>query len=210
MFKLLKLYKNETDLITDCLAGKRNAQEALYKKYSSKMLAICLRYLSDKAEAEDAMINGFVRVFSQLENFRQEGSFEGWIRRIVVNEALAMLRKKSKMYLEPAESADYHADYQIEEKHLEAEELLAMVQQLPTGYRTVFNLYAIEGYSHKEIADLLGITESTSKSQLNRARNMLKNAIEKTEKRWQTDKEIATKSRTSDLDNIRDLKFEIA
>lgn len=208
MLKLLKLYKNETDLIADCLAGKRNAQEALYKKYSSKMLAICTRYLTDKAEAEDAMINGFVRVFNQLENFRQEGSFEGWIRRIIVNEALALLRKK-KMYLEPAESADYYADYQIEEKHLEAEELLAMVQKLPTGYRTVFNLYAIEGYSHKEIADLLGITESTSKSQLNRARNMLKNELEKMDKKWQTDSETITNPRSSDF-NVRDLKFEIA
>ncbi|MCU0394063.1 MAG: sigma-70 family RNA polymerase sigma factor [Thermoflexibacter sp.] len=187
MFKLLKLYKNENDLIADCLAGKRNAQEALYKKYSSKMLAICMRYLSDKAEAEDAMINGFIRVFSQLENFRKEGSFEGWIRRIIVNEALAILRKKSKMYLEPAENADYHSDYQIEEKHLEAEELMGMIQKLPTGYRTVFNLYAIEGYSHKEIAETLGITESTSKSQLNRARNMLKNELLKIDKSWQTD-----------------------
>ena len=85
-----------------------------------------------------------------------------------------------------------------------------MVQKLPTGYRTVFNLYAIEGYSHKEIADLLGITESTSKSQLNRARNMLKNELEKIEKRWQTDSTIATKSMSSEYDNIRDLKFEIA
>ncbi|GAB4198308.1 MAG: RNA polymerase sigma factor [Thermoflexibacter sp.] len=192
MLKLLKLYKNETDLIADCLKGKRHAQEALYKKYSSKMLAICVRYLSDRTEAEDAMTNGFVRVFTQLENFRQEGSFEGWIRRIMVNEALAILRKKSKMYLEPAENADYHNDYQIEEKHLEAEELLAMVQKLPTGYRTVFNLYAIEGYSHKEIAEALGISESTSKSQLNRARNMLKNELAKMDRYWQTDTNKAT------------------
>ncbi len=203
MFKLIKLYKNETDLIADCLAGKRNAQEVLYKKYSSKMLAICTRYLPDRAEAEDAMINAFIRVFGQLENFRQEGSFEGWIRRIVVNEALAMLRKKSKMQLEPAENADYHADYQIEETGLEASELLEMVQKLPTGYRTVFNLYAIEGYSHKEIAEMMGISESTSKSQLNRARNMLKTMLEKTEKAWQTDNQTATKPRETDLKIIR-------
>ncbi len=209
MFKLIKLYKNESDLIADCLAGKRNAQEALYKKHSSKMLAICMRYLPDRTEAEDAMANGFVRVFSQLENFRQAGSFEGWIRRIVVNEALAMLRKKSKMHLEPAENADYHTDYQIEEKYLEAEELLAMVQKLPTGYRTVFNLYAIEGYSHKEIAELLGVTESTSKSQLNRARNMLKMAIEKMDKQWQADSEKTTSSQKNANFAIKDLKFEM-
>jgi RNA polymerase sigma factor (sigma-70 family) len=209
MFKLIKLYKNEADLIADCLAGKRNAQEALYKKYISKMLAICTRYLPDRTEAEDAMTNGFVRVFSQLESFKQAGSFEGWIRRIVVNEALAMLRKKSKMYLEPAENADYHTDYQIEEKHLEAEELLAMVQKLPIGYRTVFNLYAIEGYSHKEIADLLGVTESTSKSQLNRARNMLKNAIEKMDKQWQTDSEKTSTSPKSAGFGLKSLKFEM-
>ncbi|TAH22522.1 MAG: sigma-70 family RNA polymerase sigma factor [Cytophagales bacterium] len=208
MFKLIKLYKNESDLIADCLAGSRKAQEALYKKYSSKMLAICTRYLPDRSEAEDAMTNGFIRIFSQLENFRKEGSFEGWIRRIVVNEALALLRKKSKMYLEPVENADHHTDYQIEEKYLEAEELLAMVQKLPTGYRTVFNLYAIEGYSHKEIAESLGITESTSKSQLNRARNMLKAAIEKMDRHWQTDSEKAARPRESSF-GIQDLKFEM-
>jgi RNA polymerase sigma-70 factor (ECF subfamily) len=206
MLRLIKLYKNETELIADCLAGKRKAQEVLYKRYSTKMLAICARYLPNHAEAEDAMINAFVRVFSQLECFRKEGSFEGWIRRIVVNEALAMLRKKNKMQLESVESADYHADYQIEEKQLEAEELLKIVQKLPTGYRTVFNLYAIEGYSHKEIAMMLDISESTSKSQLNRARNMLKTMLESMEKSGQTDNETATKPKETYLKIV---KFEM-
>jgi RNA polymerase sigma factor (sigma-70 family) len=178
MLRLGHTYR-ETDLIHDCLAGKRSAQEALYKKYSAKMLGVCLRYLSDRSEAEDAMVSAMVRVFAQLPNFRQEGSFEGWIRRITVNEALGILRRKKNIHFAEIELADRQMSDHDSETNLEAEELLKMVQYLPTGYRTVFNLYAIEGYSHKEIAESLGITESTSKSQLNRARNLLKQMIAK-------------------------------
>ncbi len=178
MLRLGQTYREE-DLIHDCLKGKRSGQEALYKKYSAKMFGICLRYLPDRTEAEDAMVSAMVRVFAQLPTFRQEGSFEGWIRRITVNEALGVLRRKKKIYFEEMEVADRQMSAGTAETNLEAEELLKMVQFLPTGYRTVFNLYAIEGYSHKEIAEMLGVTESTSKSQLNRARNLLKEMIAK-------------------------------
>jgi RNA polymerase sigma factor (sigma-70 family) len=178
MLRLGQTYR-EIDLVRDCLDGKRGAEEALYKRYSAKMLGICLRYLPDRAEAEDAMVSAMVRVFAQLATFRQEGSFEGWVRRIAVNEALGVLRRKKNLRFEEVEVANRQRSDHDAETKLEADELLQMVQHLPPGYRTVFNLYAIEGYSHKEIAELLGVTESTSKSQLNRARNLLKEMIAK-------------------------------
>lgn len=177
MLGFAKKYDEQT-AIADCLKGKQMAQEWLYKRFSSRMLGVCLRYLPDRHEAEDAMIAGLVKVFQHLHTFKQEGSFEGWVRRIVVNEALAMLRKKAGKYQTDIEEAEgYHESDSQADAALHTEELLALVQQLPAGYRTIFNLYAIEGYSHQEIADMLGISESTSKSQLNRARNMLKSRI---------------------------------
>lgn len=177
MFGSAKKYDEQT-AIADCLKGKQAAQEWLYKRFSSRMLGVCLRYLPDRHEAEDAMIAGMVKVFRHLHTFNHQGSFEGWVRQIVVNEALAMLRKKAGKHQTDIEEADgYHESDSQADAALHTEELLALVQQLPAGYRTVFNLYAIEGYSHQEIADMLGISESTSKSQLNRARNMLKARI---------------------------------
>lgn len=159
------------------MAGKKAAQQALYDRYSPKMFGICFRYMQDQMEAEEVMIGGFLKVFANLERFRQDGSFEGWIRRIMVNEALTALRKRKLSWIEPLENARHQGSYSDSDLQFEAEELLQMIEKLPTGYRTVFNLYAIEGYSHKEIADLLDITESTSKSQLNRARNLLKEQL---------------------------------
>jgi len=129
-------------------------------------------------EAEDVMVTAFMKVFDHLGQFKGEGSFEGWIRRIMVNEALTHLRKSRNMYLETdIVHAERQPHYDQLSTQLEAEDLINMIQELPAGYRAVFNMYAIDGYSHKEIAEHLGITESTSKSQLNRARAYLQRML---------------------------------
>ena len=146
------------------------------------MYAICLRYVKDSAQAEDVTITAFVKVFNKIDQFKGDGSFEGWIRRIMVNESLGFIRKNKSMYLEvDIEMADREPDYSTLGNELEAQDLMKLVQQLPVGYRTVFNLYAIEGYSHQEIAEELGVSVNTSKSQLSRARALLQKQLLKTE-----------------------------
>lgn len=172
----------EEVLIRKCRKFERQAQQELYDKYTSKMYALCLRYVKEEAEAEDVMITAFVKVFEKIDQFKGQGSFEGWIRRIMVNESLGYIRKNKGMYLEvDIEKADREPDYGSLNSHLEAEDLLKLVTELPVGYRTVFNLYAIEGYSHKEIAEELSISENTSKSQLSRARTLLQKRLLETE-----------------------------
>ena len=147
-------------------------------------------------EAEDILVTAFVKIFDKIQQFKSEGSFEGWIRRIVVNEALTFLRRNRSMYLETdLEQADREPDYNALSDHLEAEDLLKMIQELPTGYRIVFNLYAIDGYSHKEIADQLGISENTSKSQLSRARTFLQKLL--IEHNWIENKKISSDESTT-------------
>ena len=167
-----KIYRAKDDeLIKGCLVRERNAQKLLYDTFSPKMYALCHRYVKDSMEAEDVLVTAFMKVFDKIAQFKNEGSFEGWIRKIVVNEALAHLRKNRSMYLETdLEQADREPNYDHLSNHLEVEDLMKMVKELPTGYRIVFNLFAIDGYSHKEIAEQLGISENTSKSQLSRAR----------------------------------------
>ena len=173
----------EEDLIARCQKENPQAQALLYNKYAKKMFAICLRYIKTPDEAEDTMINAFMKVFTNISKFEGKGSFEGWMRRIMVNESLTYLRRNKSMYLEvDIEKADYEPDYNSLSNHLETEDLMVMVGNLPVGYRTVFNLYAVEGYSHKEIAEQLGITVSTSKTQLSRARAQLKNQLIESEK----------------------------
>jgi RNA polymerase sigma-70 factor (ECF subfamily) len=129
-------------------------------------------------EAEDIMVTAFMKVFDRIDQFKGDGSFEGWVRRIMVNESLTQLRKSRNMYLETdISNADREPHYDQHANQLEAEDLIAMIQELPAGYRAVFNMFAIDGYSHKEIAEQLGITESTSKSQLNRARAYLQRML---------------------------------
>jgi len=171
-------FLTETGLIQGCLRGERAAQRHLYDTYSGKFLAICIRYLKDREHAEDVMIEAFMKIFDKLPQYQGSGSFEGWMKRIIVTQSLMTLRSHRHLMMEVnmENEADYQ-DHSYELNHLEVEDLREMVESLPVGYRTVFNLFAIEGYSHKEIADLLGITESTSKSQLNRARNTLKEKI---------------------------------
>jgi RNA polymerase sigma factor (sigma-70 family) len=175
----LKIYRpKEDELIKGCLRRDRNAQQQLFDLYSSKMYAICYRYVRHAMEAEDILVTAFTKIFERIDQFKGEGSFEGWIRRIMVNEALTHLRKARTMYLETdLEQADREPDYTQLANHLEAEDLLKMIQELPAGYRVVFNMYAIDGYSHKEIADHLGISENTSKSQLSRARVYLQKLL---------------------------------
>ncbi len=178
MGRILSLFNHEAQLVKALRKRDPKAQRQVYDKYSSRMLGLCFRYVSDEMIAEDVMIEGFLRVFAKVDQFNEEGSFEGWIRRIMVNEALGHLRKQKRI-LEDAMSdeAANIPDAEMADQHLDVEELLGLIGELPAGYRTVFNLYAIEGYSHGEIAELMGITESTSKSQLHRARALLQKMV---------------------------------
>lgn len=174
----------DVELIEGCKRQDRQAQKRLYDQYASKFYTLCCRYIKDKMEAEDVLIAAFTKILNRIDQYTGEGNFEGWMRKVVVNDALSYLRKNKNMYLETdIAAADYEPDYEKLEDQLEAEDLLKMIDSLPTGYRIVFNLYAIEGYSHKEIGDQLGISESTSKSQLNRARVALQKCLLDTERK---------------------------
>ena len=192
-----KIYRaKEDELIQRCLRRERDAQRQLYDTYSSKMYALCHRYVKSSMDAEDVLVTAFMKVFDKIGQFKSEGSFEGWIRRIMVNEALTHLRRNRAMYLETdLEYADREPDYAQLGDHLETEDLMNMIQELPTGYRIVFNLYAIDGYSHKEIADQLGISENTSKSQLSRARAHLQKTL--MESNWMSNKKISNDEQAS-------------
>jgi RNA polymerase sigma-70 factor (ECF subfamily) len=176
--KLLKLFQSEEDLVKACQKGNPKAQRRIYEKYSPKMLGICFRYVRDEAIAEEIMIEGFVKVFEKIETFKLEGSFEGWIRRIMINESLMYIRSNKKLQIEASYDQILYEPEPVQFRtDLETQDLLKLIERLPLGYRTIFNLYAIEGYSHAEIAKKLSITESTSKSQLSRARVILQNAV---------------------------------
>ncbi|MFZ9387096.1 MAG: RNA polymerase sigma factor [Chitinophagaceae bacterium] len=168
----------ELDLLRGCLKGDRRMQEELYSRFSPRMFAVCLRYAGNSEEAEDILQEGFIKVFKKMESFRGEGSFEGWMRRIFVNTAIEHFRRKR--YLMPVTEKEENS---IEGKYpsvlddLGAKDILALVQELSPGYRTVFNMYVVEGYTHREIADMLGISEGTSKSQLSRAKAILQDMV---------------------------------
>jgi RNA polymerase sigma-70 factor (ECF subfamily) len=173
----------EAELIERCRKQDRQAQELMYKQFSGKMYALCCRYVRDKMEAEDVLVMAFTKILERIDQYKGDGSFEGWIRRIVVNDALSHLRRSKNMYLETdIEAADQEPDYAEVENKMEAEDLMKMINELPAGYRIVFNMYAIDGFSHREIADQLGISENTSKSQLSRARALLQRNLVKMEK----------------------------
>jgi len=170
---------NDETLIQQCAAGDRRSQKMLYDRYASKMFGVCLRYSQDYQAAEDILQEGFVKAFRNMEKFRFEGSFEGWLRRIMVNSAIEMHRRKNHLYpLLEVETTDIELVEENALNMLAAEDLMHMIESLSPGYRTVFNLYAIEGYSHKEIAEQLNISEGTSKSQLARARYILMEMVE--------------------------------
>jgi RNA polymerase sigma-70 factor (ECF subfamily) len=167
-------------LVKACIRQDRKAQRALYERFAPVMHTVCLRYIKDAAEAEDILLKAFMKVFQNLKKFRAEGSLEGWIRRIIVNEALMYIRRNKNMYPE-VDVDEASESHELHPNHLAEEDLLQLIYELPVGYRTVFNLYAIEGYSHQEIAEMLDITEGTSKSQLSRARQLLQQKIHKME-----------------------------
>ena len=170
-------------LVERCKAGERKAQELLYKQLAGKMLAVCMRYATDRMEAEDMLQNGFIKVFGKIADYRADGSFEGWVRRIMVHSSIEYYRKHHKMMqvVEIDEAGTEPSVNPIAAANLDAKVLMGLIQQLAPGYRIVFNLYALEGYAHKEIAEIVGITEGASKSQLSRARTILKEQIAKME-----------------------------
>ena len=177
---MLEVHRNQDiAMIERCKKGDSQAQRYIYERYAPRMFAVSCRYLSNDMEAEDALVTAFTKVFKNISQFRFDGSFEGWIRRIVVNEALSTIRKNKATALLQTEYLPEDQDLTFPDTQIEADELLELIAVLPTGYRTVFNLYAIEGYAHQEIALQLGINESTSKSQLSRARKMLRDLLEK-------------------------------
>lgn len=168
-------------MLIGCLNNKAPAQQELYNKYSSRMLAVCYRYARNRDDAEDMLQEGFIKVFTQIRQFRNEGPLEGWIRKVMVHTCINILKKNKKF----SESVDiiFARGIKINEEDvpsvLQAKQIIEYIRMMPAGYRTVLNLYAIEGYSHREIAELLEIEESTSRSQYTRARAMLEDILVK-------------------------------
>ena len=179
---LIKLQKQlpltENDIIQGCKQQDRKAQKALYDRFAPIMFGVCKRYVKDKADAEDILVEGLFKALSNIHQFQGNGSFEGWIRRIIVNEALMFLRKQ-KDWLVSLEvyKADNPTSISIEDEMIAAD-ILTLLTELPTGYRTVFNLYVIEGLKHREIAELLGISINTSKSQLILAKKRMQELLQ--------------------------------
>lgn len=171
----------EDNLIKKCASGNSLAQKTFYEKFAGKMMGICLRYTKDYVEAQDVMQDAFIKIFGKLADYEKKGSLEGWVRRIVVNTALDSYRKNKKHKKNVAVDT---VGYLLENKtfiieELNANDLLGVIKTIPAGYQMVFNLFAIEGYSHREIAEQLNITESTSKSQYSRARKLLRELLVK-------------------------------
>ena len=171
--------RSEQQVLEACKKGDRTAQKTVYDSLAPKMFAVCLRYMGGREAAEDVLQEGFITLFSRLDSYAGEGSFEGWARKIFVNTALMSLRKRDALRgSEDLDSArDIRSDSVTQIQTIGYHELLKLIAALPDGYRTVFNLSVIEGYSHKEIAQALGITEATSRSQLQRARMLLQDKI---------------------------------
>ncbi len=167
-------------IIEGCVRGEKRAQDALYKKYASLLYGICLRYAKNKMEAEDVLQEVFVKIYNNIHTYHNDGSFEGWLRRIAVNTSITQYRKNLKhAYQEDVDDLVKSKNDPIEVEDLEftAEEMMLCINRLPAGYKTVFNLYVIEGFMHKEIADMLEIDVNTSKSQLSRAKTYLQREL---------------------------------
>jgi RNA polymerase sigma-70 factor (ECF subfamily) len=177
--KTLTLPLSDAELVAACRQGSAAAQEQLYHRFAPKMLGLCLRYVRHQFDAEDALARGFVKVFRCLGQYEGKGSLEGWVRCIMVREALNCLRRRESLTLSIEDCYTGHlaTDLPSAEVELQAADLLRLVQELPAGYRAVFNLCALEGYTHPEVAELLGISEGTSKSQLSKARAVLQRQV---------------------------------
>lgn len=174
--KIIQLHQDETKIIKLAVENNRQAQQQIYSRFSSKMLSVCRQYIKDIQLAEDVMITAFMKVFTNLSKFENKGSFEGWIRRIMVNECISYLRVQKKVKFAEDEFFVEESFNEIESQFT-VEQIQYLIDALPDGYKMVFNLYAIEGYKHNEIAKMLGINEGTSKSQLSHARKMLQTQI---------------------------------
>ncbi|SEQ02577.1 RNA polymerase sigma-70 factor, ECF subfamily [Hyunsoonleella jejuensis] len=180
--KVIQLHKNEGALIKKAIKNNREAQHILFETHAPKMLSVCRYYIKDIQMAEEAMLNGFFKVFKNLKTYKSEGSFEGWIRRIMIRESISYLRqKKSIDFLSEEDVSTYDYSNSME-TDLEVNDIQKLIDNLPEGYRMVFIMYAIEGYKHFEIAELLHISEGTSKSQLFKARKLLQEQIKKVNK----------------------------
>lgn len=168
-------------LVKACLQNDRSSQKQLYTMFAAKMLGVCIRYTKSRADAEDVLQEGFIRVFKNLHQFKGDGELGGWIRRIMVTSALNFLKRNAKYQHDLAfEKIEMHPlSSDNPEVHLDKKELISLIQQLPAGYQTIFNLYAVEGYTHVEIGEILGISDGTSRSQYARARALLISWINK-------------------------------
>ncbi|WP_299157121.1 sigma-70 family RNA polymerase sigma factor [uncultured Tenacibaculum sp.] len=179
--KIIQLHNKQSEQIKKASKGDREAQQSLFEQYSPKMLGVCRQYVKDIHHAEDLMLQGFFKVFTNLNKFKNEGSFEGWIRRIIVNTCLTYLRKKNPIQL--TEEDFVFNDVATESlENTSVEDIQKLIDKLPEGYKLVFNLYAIEGYKHSEISKRLNISEGTSKSQLFKARKFLQESYIKLNK----------------------------
>ena len=176
--KVINLHQEEQETIRMAVENNRQAQQMIYAKYAPKMLSVCRQYIKDIQFAEDLMITAFMKVFVNLKNFEQKGSFEGWIRRIMVNECISHIRVQKKVTFVEDENY-FEESFNNIESQFSVEDIQFLIDSLPDGYRMIFNLYAIEGYKHQEIATMLKINEGTSKSQLSHARKILKEQIVK-------------------------------
>jgi RNA polymerase sigma-70 factor, ECF subfamily len=176
--KIINLHQQENDLIKLACDNNRKAQQQIYSKFSPKMLGVCRQYIKDIQQAEDVMITAYMKIFVNLKNFENKGSFEGWIRRIMVNECISFLRVQKKVSFVEDENFFEESFNNIESK-FSVDDIQHLIDQLPDGYKMVFNLYCIEGYKHQEIAKMLNINEGTSKSQLSHARKILQQQITK-------------------------------
>lgn len=175
--KVINLHQNNIDLIKRAAIGKRDAQQALFNAHAAKMLSVCRYYIKDIHNAESVMLKGFLNAFKHLNRFENKGSFEGWLRRIMVRESISFLRQEKHLEF-PTEVEQIPSEhYNNVDSHIEVAQIQLLIDALPEGYRMVFVMYAIEGYKHNEIAQLLKITVGTSKSQLFKARQMLQKHI---------------------------------
>ena len=179
--KIIPLYTDEKKLIQKAIKRDRIAQQIIYDQHASKMLSVCRMYIKDLHFAEDAMLKGFSNVFKYLDSFRFEGSFEGWIRRIMVREALAFLKAKKQLDFTDQMEEIHDSTYNQSIDSLEIEPLQELIDELPSGYKTVFIMYVVEGYKHHEIASILDITEGTSKSQLSKAKDTIRKKLKEQE-----------------------------
>ncbi|MDT0675706.1 RNA polymerase sigma factor [Autumnicola musiva] len=175
--KVIQLFKNETQLIKRAAKNNREAQQRLYEIHSGKMLSVCRQYIKDMHHAEEVMLNGFFKVFTNIGSFKGEGSFEGWIRKIMVREAISFLRANKNVEFQQEEITNYSESGNNINSELEVAHIQQMIDDLPEGYKMVFVMYAVEGYKHSEIAKMLDISEGTSKSQLFKARKMLQEQL---------------------------------